>query len=360
MTRIISGTAGGPAARDAVGADHASDDRPRARGAVLQHRSWCGSLHGLRFLDLYAGSGAVGLEASVTRRGGGHPGRAPTVAPRGWSADERPGAALRQGPRGDRLGRRDAARATERAVRRGLPRPAVPVDEAGLGRRPVRAGRARLAGPRRAMVVSSAPAQPRADLAGRGSTDDPRRATARPCFGTVRAAHGEAAEPPTAHAPCRLPGILRPGDQRSSRHRPVAPRPSSTRSSSRYASTRRRHGLFTLEERLEMLEQAVADRTQRHRRGVHRADRRLLPRDDVEAIVKGCGPCTDFDYELQMAQMNAQPDRRRDGVRARPARCARSSSSLVKEVASFGGDVSGAGARLRAGPLTERLAAPAR
>jgi 16S rRNA (guanine966-N2)-methyltransferase len=25
--------------------------------------SWCGSLHGLRFLDLYAGSGAVGLEA---------------------------------------------------------------------------------------------------------------------------------------------------------------------------------------------------------------------------------------------------------------------------------------------------------
>lgn len=26
--------------------------------------SWCGSLHGLRFLDLYAGSGAVGLEAA--------------------------------------------------------------------------------------------------------------------------------------------------------------------------------------------------------------------------------------------------------------------------------------------------------
>ncbi len=25
--------------------------------------AWCGSLHGLRFLDLYAGSGAVGLEA---------------------------------------------------------------------------------------------------------------------------------------------------------------------------------------------------------------------------------------------------------------------------------------------------------
>ena len=36
----------------------------RVREALFSAvESWCGSLAGLRFLDLYAGSGAVGLEA---------------------------------------------------------------------------------------------------------------------------------------------------------------------------------------------------------------------------------------------------------------------------------------------------------
>ena len=34
------------------------------------------------------------------------------------------------------------------------------------------------------------------------------------------------------------------------------------------------------------------------------------------AIVKGLRAVSDFDYELQMAQMNHRLDRRRDGVRA--------------------------------------------
>jgi 16S rRNA (guanine966-N2)-methyltransferase len=39
-----------------------SSDRVR-EGLFSAIESWCGSLQGLRFLDLYAGSGAVGLEA---------------------------------------------------------------------------------------------------------------------------------------------------------------------------------------------------------------------------------------------------------------------------------------------------------
>lgn len=63
MTRIIGGSAGGRR----INAPRGSSTRPtsdRVREALFSAvESWCGSLHGLRFLDLYAGSGAVGLEA---------------------------------------------------------------------------------------------------------------------------------------------------------------------------------------------------------------------------------------------------------------------------------------------------------
>jgi 16S rRNA (guanine966-N2)-methyltransferase len=63
MTRIIGGTAGGRR----IAVPRGAATRPtsdRVREALFSSiESWCGSLSGLRFLDLYAGSGAVGLEA---------------------------------------------------------------------------------------------------------------------------------------------------------------------------------------------------------------------------------------------------------------------------------------------------------
>jgi 16S rRNA (guanine966-N2)-methyltransferase len=63
MTRIIGGTAGGRR----ISVPRGANTRPtsdRVREALFSAvESWCGSLSGLRFLDLYAGSGAVGLEA---------------------------------------------------------------------------------------------------------------------------------------------------------------------------------------------------------------------------------------------------------------------------------------------------------
>jgi 16S rRNA (guanine966-N2)-methyltransferase len=63
MTRIIGGSAGGRRLETPRGAN----TRPtsdRVREALFSAiESWCGSLSGLAFLDLYAGSGAVGLEA---------------------------------------------------------------------------------------------------------------------------------------------------------------------------------------------------------------------------------------------------------------------------------------------------------
>jgi 16S rRNA (guanine966-N2)-methyltransferase len=63
MTRIIGGSAGGRR----ISTPRGAATRPtsdRVREALFSAvESWCGSLQGLRFLDLYAGSGAIGLEA---------------------------------------------------------------------------------------------------------------------------------------------------------------------------------------------------------------------------------------------------------------------------------------------------------
>src|SRR6188768_4537862 len=63
MTRIIGGTAGGRRITTPSG-QHTRPTTDRVREALFSSiEAWCGSLQGLRFLDLYAGSGAVGLEA---------------------------------------------------------------------------------------------------------------------------------------------------------------------------------------------------------------------------------------------------------------------------------------------------------
>jgi 16S rRNA (guanine966-N2)-methyltransferase len=63
MTRIIGGSAVGRRLRTPPGV-HTRPTSDRVREALFSAiESWCGSLSGLRFLDLYAGSGAVGLEA---------------------------------------------------------------------------------------------------------------------------------------------------------------------------------------------------------------------------------------------------------------------------------------------------------
>ena len=63
MTRIIGGSAGGRRLETPRGeATRPTSDRVR-EALFSAVESWCGTLSGLRVLDLYAGSGALGLEA---------------------------------------------------------------------------------------------------------------------------------------------------------------------------------------------------------------------------------------------------------------------------------------------------------
>ncbi|HEX4976549.1 MAG TPA: 16S rRNA (guanine(966)-N(2))-methyltransferase RsmD [Nocardioides sp.] len=63
MTRIIGGEAGGRRLRTPTG-ESTRPTSDRVREALFSSlEALLGSVHGLRFLDLYSGSGAVGLEA---------------------------------------------------------------------------------------------------------------------------------------------------------------------------------------------------------------------------------------------------------------------------------------------------------
>ena len=114
-----------------------------------------------------------------------------------------------------------------------------------------------------------------------------------------------------------------------------------------------KQGLFTIEERLDMLREVDRSRTSNV---VVEAFQGLLVdfcrAQQASVVVKGLRAVSDFDYELQMAQMNIGLA----GVETlfMPTNPQHSflSSSLVKDVAKWGGDVT----RPRAGVVARRLA----
>lgn len=100
-------------------------------------------------------------------------------------------------------------------------------------------------------------------------------------------------------------------------------------------------GLFSLEQRVEMIREVTATYAN-VRVGVFEG---LLVdycrAEGILAIVKGLRAVSDFDFELQMAQMNHSLAHVETLFMATNPLYSFLSSSLVKDVASYGGDVSG-------------------
>jgi pantetheine-phosphate adenylyltransferase len=98
--------------------------------------------------------------------------------------------------------------------------------------------------------------------------------------------------------------------------------------------------MFTVEERTEMLRDVTAHLPAVRVDSWHGLLVHYAEQHDIKAILKGMRAVSDFDYELQMAQMNQQLT----GIDTlfMPTTPVYSflSSSLVKEVAKYGGDVS--------------------
>jgi pantetheine-phosphate adenylyltransferase len=114
--------------------------------------------------------------------------------------------------------------------------------------------------------------------------------------------------------------------------------------------------LFSADERLAMLEQGVAGLDNVRVEGFTGLITAYCREVGATAIVKGLRSASDFDYELQMAQMNTHLTSVETVFVPAAARFNFVSSSLVKEVASYGGDVSDLVPDFVLGPLTERLA----
>jgi pantetheine-phosphate adenylyltransferase len=111
-------------------------------------------------------------------------------------------------------------------------------------------------------------------------------------------------------------------------------------------------GMFTLDERIAMIDESTT-----HLPNLRVAAGEGLVVDFVKsrgmtAIVKGLRTGTDFEYELQMAQMNKHIAGVDTFFVATTPRYSFVSSSLAKEVAMLGGDVS----ELLPEPVNRRLA----
>ena len=111
--------------------------------------------------------------------------------------------------------------------------------------------------------------------------------------------------------------------------------------------------LFSPEERLDMLREACAGWDNVRVDGFTGLLTDFCLAHDVHAIVKGLRAVSDFDYELQMAQMNSSLAPIETVFVPTSPEWSFLASSLVKEVATFGGDVSG----LVPGFVLERLTA---
>jgi pantetheine-phosphate adenylyltransferase len=102
-----------------------------------------------------------------------------------------------------------------------------------------------------------------------------------------------------------------------------------------------KHRLFSADERIDMLSEACRDFPNVKVDGFSGLLTTFCQERGIHAIVKGLRAVSDFDYELQMAQMNSSlADIETVFVPTSPE-YSFLASSLVKEVAMFGGDVSG-------------------
>jgi pantetheine-phosphate adenylyltransferase len=115
-------------------------------------------------------------------------------------------------------------------------------------------------------------------------------------------------------------------------------------------------GLFTVDERMELLREAVSDLPNVTVDSFSGLLVDYCRAREIPVIVKGLRAVSDFEYELQMAQMNRELAAIETLFVPTAPQVGHLSSSLVKQIATFGGDVS----RLVPQAVNDRLIEQAR
>ncbi|GDY27269.1 MULTISPECIES: pantetheine-phosphate adenylyltransferase [unclassified Agarivorans] len=98
--------------------------------------------------------------------------------------------------------------------------------------------------------------------------------------------------------------------------------------------------LFSLEERVALLEQTVTKANNVEVIGFTGLLVDLAKKQDANVLLRGLRTGSDFEYEMQLADMNRQLDPNLESVFLTPGEgVSFISSSLIKEVAKHGGDI---------------------
>jgi pantetheine-phosphate adenylyltransferase len=121
---------------------------------------------------------------------------------------------------------------------------------------------------------------------------------------------------------------------------------------------KKKSSLYTVEERMALLDEVTAVYGNVKVDSFHGLLVDYCRAKSIPVIVKGLRAISDFDYELQMAQMNHGLAGVETLFMTTNPLYSFLSSSLVKEVATYGGDVSGLVPELVHQSLLERLARP--
>ena len=116
-------------------------------------------------------------------------------------------------------------------------------------------------------------------------------------------------------------------------------------------------GLFTVEERMEMLRAAASKYPNVRVESFRGLLVDFCRAEAASVVIKGIRAVSDFDYELQMAQMNVGLAGVETLFMATNPLYSFVSSSLIKDVAKWGGDVTPHVPEIVAARLVERLRA---
>jgi pantetheine-phosphate adenylyltransferase len=114
--------------------------------------------------------------------------------------------------------------------------------------------------------------------------------------------------------------------------------------------------LFSTDERVDMLREVTRELGNVRVERFHGLLVNFCTANGINAIVKGLRAVSDFEYEMQMAQMNYRLAKVETLFMTTNPQYSFLSSSLVKEIATYGGDVSGLVPEQVLGRLRTRLA----
>ena len=102
-----------------------------------------------------------------------------------------------------------------------------------------------------------------------------------------------------------------------------------------------KHSLFSVDERIDMLTEVTKGYGNVRIERFHGLLVDFCAANGITAVVKGLRAVSDFEYEMQMAQMNYRLAKIETLFMTTNPLYSFLSSSLVKEIAKYGGDVSG-------------------